>query len=283
MTQLALVNGQFLSESKATVSIFNRGFLFADGVYEFISVLDGKLIDTEPHFQRLENSLSALQIKWPQERTSLEADITALVSKNNLQEGYVYFQVTRGASQPRAFNFPPENTQSTIIAFTQELALIDRPEVKKGVRVISVPDIRWQKRDVKSISLLPQCLGKQAAVQANAYEAIMVEDNVITEGTSSTFYIVKDNVLITRPLSQKILPGVTRRAILELAKKASIEIEEREFTLEEAYAADEACVTAASNFIMPVIDFDGHQIGNGKPGPIVKQLRGIYVEIARAS
>jgi len=163
------------------------------------------------------------------------------------------------------------------------MPLLDRQDVIEGVKIISVPEQRWKRRDIKSVSLLPQCLGKQAATEKGCYEAIMIEDGMVTEGTSSSFYIVKDNTLITRPLSSSILAGVTRRAVLTLAEKDGVRIEERLFSLEEVYAADEACLTAASNFVMPVVEVDGTLIGNGKPGKLVMRLREHYIEQALAS
>ncbi len=274
------VNGEFIAEENAKISIFDRGFLFADGVYEAISVLRGKLIDAEPHYERLKYSLASLEMAWPIEKGALNAMILELIKQNSFEEGLVYFQVTRGAAK-RQFHFPEPPSPSSLVAFTLPLKLIDRPEEIVGVKVISTEDMRWKRRDIKSIGLLAQCLGKQAAASNGCYEALMVEeDGTVTEGTSSSAYIIKNNVIVTRPLSRKILAGVTRRAILQLAKDQNITIEERSFTLEEAYEADEACLTAASNFIMPIVEIDGNTIGTGKPGPIVKRLREIYIDLA---
>ncbi len=276
---IAYVNGEFVEEQNAKISIFDRGFLFADGVYEVISVLRGKLIDAEPHYARLQRSLDALSIASPLEQAALNNVLLELVKQNDFDEGMVYFQVTRGAAN-RQFHFPDPPGPSSLIAFILPLKLIDRPEEITGVKVVSTEEIRWKRRDIKSIGLLAQCLGKQQAAEQGCHEALMVEDGMVTEGTSSNAYIVKDDVIITRPLSNKILAGVTRKAMLALAKEQDMRIEERLFSLEEAYAADEACITAASNFIMPVVEIDGHQIGSGKPGPIVTRLRELYIHLA---
>lgn len=280
--KIAYVNGQFLPENEASISIFDRGFLFGDGIYEAVSVIDGKLIDVEPHLARLDRSLDAIEMNAPLSHDEIITMLRELVAKNAFSEGLLYFQITRGAA-PRAFNFPPDSIASSVVAFTLPMPLLDRQDVIEGVKVISVPEQRWKRRDIKSIGLLPQCLGKQAATIQGCYEAIMIEDGMVTEGTSSSFYIVKNNTLITRPLSPAILPGVTRRAVLALAAQDGIEIEERLFSLEEAYAADEACLTAASTFVMPVVEIDGKSIGNGKPGELMKRLRAHYIEQALTS
>ena len=279
MTKIACVNGRFLPEIEASISIFDRGFLFGDGVYEAISVVNSKLIDVEPHLARLDRSLDAISMRAPYSHAEIIDLLRDLVKQNNFEEGLLYFQVTRGVA-PRAFHFPPDDVRSSFIAFTLPMPLIDRKETRQGVKLISIDEQRWKRRDIKSIGLLPQCLGKQAAVEQGCYEALMVEDGMVTEGTSSSAYIIKDNTLITRPLSPAILPGVTRRAMMELARQDKINIDERAFSLQEAYQADEACITAASNFVMPVTEIDGYKIGNGKPGPVVKRLLKLYIEEA---
>ncbi|QPC43197.1 D-amino-acid transaminase [Kaustia mangrovi] len=281
MSRIVHVNGSFVPEEEARVSPFDRGYLFADGVYEVTAVIDGKLVDYAPHMERLDRSLGELQMDWPCTKDELREVHEELVRQNGIEEGVVYMQVTRGVAE-REFSFP-ENTPTTLFAFTQEKALIDNPKAETGVEIVSVPEIRWQRRDIKSIALLAQCLGKQQAKEAGAYEAWMVEDGMVTEGTSSSAYIVKDGVVITRPLSNSILPGVTRRTLLALAAERQIRIEERLFSIDEAYKADEAFMTSASSFVLPIVEIDGRKVGAGAPGEITTALRRLYLESARSA
>ena len=278
MSRTVYVNGQYVPEEQGKISIFDRGLLFADGVYEVTAVLHGRLIDYEPHIERLERSLSEINMAWPCSKPELRAVHEELVRRNALDQGWIYMQVTRGAAD-RDFKFPKSSTP-TLIAFTQEKNLIDNPDAAIGVRVVTVPDLRWKRRDIKSVMLLAPVLGKQEAYEHGGFEGWMVEDGLVTEGTSSNAYIVKDGQIITRPLSTSILAGVTRRALLRLASEREIVIEERAFTPAEAYVAEEAFLTSATNFVLPVVEIDGHRIGGGQPGPVVRKLRSIYLEEA---
>ncbi len=278
MSRTVYVNGEYVPEEDATVSIFDRAFLFGDGIYEVTSVLGGKLIDFEAHVQRLDRSLGEISMDWPCTPEELLEVHRELVRLNNVVEGGVYMQVTRGSAD-REFPFPAE-TPTTLVAFTQARPLLDNPRVKTGIRVVSMPDIRWQRRDIKSTALLAQVLGKERAVSENAYEGWMVEDGYVTEGTSSSAYIIKDGKVVTRPLSNSILPGVTRRTLLHLMQECDVELDERLFTIEEAYAADEAFITSASTFVLSIVDIDGRKIGDGTPGPLARRLREIYLEEA---
>lgn len=280
MSRTVHLNGQFFPEKEARVSVFDRGYLFADGVYEVTAVVDGRLIDYEPHMKRLARSLGELDMAWPMTPESLREVHEELLERNGLREGRIYMQVTRGVSE-RDFTFP-KDAKSTLLAFTQAAQVVGDPKAEKGVKAISIPDIRWKRRDIKSIALLAQCMGKQKAAEAGAYEGWMHEDGFITEGTSSTSYIVADGRIITRPLSNAVLPGVTRLAILRLAAERDLDLEERAFTLEEAYGAEEAFLTSASAIVLAVVDIDGRTIGSGKPGPVAKRLRELYLEEARA-
>jgi D-alanine transaminase len=280
MVRTVFVNGEYLPETEGKISIFDRGFLFADGVYEVTAVVNGKLVDYGPHMERLERSLRELRIDWPCTREELGAMHQEMVRRNALKEGIIYMQVTRGAAD-RAFNFPKAATP-TLIAFTQEMRLVDNPNALTGVKVITTPDIRWARRDIKTVMLLAPVLGKQAAYEQGAQEAWMVEDGTVTEGTSSNAYIVKDGKVITRGLSNEILAGCTRRSLFRLAKEHGVEIIERSFTPQEAYAADEAFLTSASQFVMPIVEIDGHRIGGGQPGPVVRKLREIFLKEAGA-
>jgi len=272
------VNGQYLSEEKAKISVFDRGFLFADGVYEVTSVLDGRLIDFDGHFERLERSLAALEMKLDIKKAAMLEMHRQLVERNSLNEGLVYLQVTRGAAE-RDFAFPPANTPQTIVAFTQEKSLIASKDAKRGLKIITLEDMRWGMCDVKTIQLLYPSLAKMQAKKQGADDAWLMRDGMITEGTSNNAYIVtNEGVIVTCDLSPQILSGITRKAVLQCAKDLQMKIEERAFSLEEAANAKEAFVTSATTFVMPVIEIDGKTIGKGEPGPIAKKLREIYIE-----
>jgi D-alanine transaminase len=283
MTRTVYVNGEYLPEAEAKVSIFDRAFLMADGVYEVTSVLDGKLIDFEGHQKRLERSLSELDMKKPAAFDDLIEIHRKLVELNGIEEGLIYLQVTRGAPGDRDFAFPdPETTEPTLVLFTQNKpGLADNPTAKKGIKVISIEDIRWGRRDIKTVQLLYPSMGKMMAKKAGCDDAWMVEDGFVTEGTSNNAYIVKDGKIITRNLSTDILHGITRAAVLKFAREAQMVVEERPFTIEEAKEADEAFFTSASAFVMPVVEIDGATIGTGTPGDVAGRLREIYLEESR--
>ena len=274
------VNGTYLPEKEATVSIFDRGFLMADGVYEVTSVLGGKLIDFEGHAVRLQRSLDALDMANPISRDDLLEVHRELVRLNDIDEGMIYLQITRGAPGDRDFAFPdPATTPCTIVLFTQSKpGLANNPAAKKGMKVISIEDIRWGRRDIKTVQLLYPSMGKMMAKKAGADDAWMVEDGYVTEGTSNNAYIVKGNKIITRALSNDILHGITRAAVLRFAREGQMEEEERNFFIEEAKAADEAFITSASTFVMPVVEIDGVPLGDGVPGRVTPRLREIYLE-----
>jgi D-alanine transaminase len=278
MSRVVYVNGSYLSEEQGKISIFDRGFLFADGIYEVTAVVRGRLVDYDAHMERLERSLREIRLDWPCSKEELKAMHLDMVKRNNLDEGWIYMQITRGSAD-RDFKFP-KGVKPTLIAFTQAKKLVDNPDAVRGVSVITVPDIRWARRDIKSVMLLAPVLGKQAAYEAGAFEAWMVEDGKITEGTSSNAYIVKDGKVITRELSNNILAGCTRRALFRLAKEKGVTLEERAFTPDEAYAADEAFLTSASNFVMPIVEIDNKRVGGGQPGPVTRKLRDMFLEEA---
>ena len=279
MGRTVYVDGAYVDEEEAKVSIFDRGYLFGDGIYEVTAVLGGKLIDAEPHLERLDRSLRELEMAWPCTRDELIEVHQELVRRNNLDQGGVYMQVTRGVAD-REFYYP-QDTPTVLTAFTQARELLDNPNSKTGVKVVSMPDIRWQRRDIKSIALLAQTMAKQAAKSQGAFEGWMIEDGYVTEGSSSTSYIVKDGTVVTRPLSNAVLAGVTRRMLLRYMDESGVELDERPFSIDEAYDADEAFLTSASTFVMPIVDIDGHQIGGGQPGPVARRLREIYIDEAR--
>ena len=276
------VNGNYLPENEASVSIFDRGFLMADGIYEVTSVLDGKLIDFDGHAVRLERSLHELDMRAPVSKEDLLAIHRELVKVNGIVEGLVYLQITRGSDGDRDFIFPSPDTVPTIVLFTQNKpGLADNPAARKGAKIISIEDIRWGRRDIKTVQLLYPSMGKMMAKKAGADDAWLVEDGFVTEGTSNNAYIVKGNKIITRGLSNDILHGITRAAVLRLAREAQMEVEERNFTIEEAKAADEAFTTSASAFVMPVVEIDGVSLSGGTPGRIATRLREIYLDESR--
>ncbi|NKB34787.1 MAG: D-amino-acid transaminase [Pseudomonadales bacterium] len=274
LNRIVYVNGDYVKEEDAVISIFDRGFIFGDGVYEVVPVINGKPVDKKYFLERLDRSLNELSIPWPCSKEEYMEVMNQLVTKNNLQEGIVYSQVTRGAAD-RDFPFP-EDVEPGFVAFTSVMDLLNNAEIETGIPVVTTPDLRWKRRDIKSVNLLGQVLAKQDAVSKNGKEGWMVEDGVVTEGVSSSAYIIKDGVLITRPLSNSILPGIRRRTLLEIAKGAGIEIAERTFTVDEALAADEAFISSATTMALAVVSIDGQTIGKGTPGPITRQLRNLY-------
>jgi D-alanine transaminase len=283
MSRIVYVNGQYLPEENATISVFDRGFLMADGVYEVTSVLGGKLIDFAGHSLRLARSLTDLDMAAPCSDEELLEIHRELVARNDITDGMIYLQVTRGNPGDRDFAFPdPATTKPTLVMFTQSKpGMADSPAAKTGIKVISIEDIRWGRRDIKTVQLLYPSMGKMMAKKAGADDAWMVEDGHVTEGTSNNAYIVKNGRIITRQLSHDILHGITRAAVLRFAKEAQMVVEERPFTIEEAQDADEAFFTSASAFVMPVVEIDGASLGDGTPGPVAKRLREIYLDESR--
>ncbi|HRE44153.1 MAG TPA: D-amino-acid transaminase [Terricaulis sp.] len=282
MSRLAYVNGAYLPLSRAAISIQDRGFQFADSIYEVWAVRGGRLCDREGHLTRLWRSLSELRMAAPMGEGPLLAIIGELMRRNRVRDGIVYLQISRGAA-PRDHGFPPPGTKPTIVITAKNLdrAAMDA-RAAAGVSVISAPDERWARRDIKSTNLLPNVLARQAAREAGAFEAwLLDEDGFVTEGTSSNAWIVDaDGRVRTRALSNAILHGVTRAALLKLAPDLQLRIDESPFTLAEAKAAREAFLTGASNAAVPVIAIDGSAIGDGKPGPITAALRALYLGAA---
>jgi D-alanine transaminase len=282
MSRTVYVNGDYVPEAEAKISVFDRGFLMADGVYEVTSVLGGKLIDFDGHCKRLARSLSELEISTPHSDDEWLAIHRELVARNNIVDGMVYLQVTRGNPGDRDFAYPPADTAPTVVLFTQSKpGLAESPVARTGWKVISIPDIRWGRRDIKTVQLLYPSMGKMAAKKAGVDDAWLVEDGFVTEGTSNNAYIVKGNRIITRALSSDILHGITRAAVLRFAREAQMEVEERNFTIDEAKAADEAFITSASAFVMPVVEVDGAPVGTGTVGRVATRLREIYLEEMR--
>ena len=283
MDPIAYVNGSFVPLSEAKVSVLDRGFLFADGIYEVAAVLDGKLIDNASHLARLERSVGEISLALPESLARIEEIQKELVKRNNVVSGLVYLEVTRGADTGRDFAFP-KGVKPTLILFTSVKDIVNAPSAKTGIGVITVPDIRWTRRDIKSVALLAQVLAKQAAAEAGAGEAWMIEDGKVTEGgSSSAFILTQDDVLVTRQNGSEILPGCTRKAVVALAEERQLRVEERAFSIEEALAAKEAFITSASSFVQAVVTIDGKKVADGKPGATTNRLREIYVDFAKAT
>jgi len=276
VSRTVYLNGEFLAEEQARVSIFDRGFVFGDGVYEVAPVIRGGLTDRAYLLERLARSLAELRMAWPCAKDRFVGVLQELVARNSLTEGIVYVQVTRGAAD-RQFTFP-EGAPPTMAAYTQAMPLLDNAAARDGIKVASTDELRWQRRDIKSLNLLAQVLAKQGAAEQGAAEAWMVEDGLVTEGASSSAYIVSGGVVITRPLSNRILPGIRRRRLLELAAEAGIDRQQRPFSLAEAKAADEAFISSATTIVQGVVDIDGSRIGDGRPGPVSSRLRALYVK-----
>ncbi|MDH3594783.1 MAG: D-amino-acid transaminase [Rhodospirillales bacterium] len=277
MPRQAFVNGRYVSHGAAAVHIEDRGYQFADGVYEVVPVVQGALIDEDPHLDRLERSLGELQIAMPMTRQALKLVSRELMRRNRLSRGFLYMQITRGVA-PRDHKFP-EGVEPALVMTTRQMKPQSHQAVTEGVGVISIPDLRWSRCDIKSVSLLPNVLGKQEAVEAGAYEAWMVDpQGRVTEGTSTNAWIVtQDNELVTRDVSTSILNGITRLRLLDLIRQDGITFSERAFSIEEARQAREAFITSSSNFVMPVTSIDGRAVGNGHPGLLTGKLREAYL------
>lgn len=275
MSRIVFVNGEYLPQQDAKISVFDRGYLFGDGVYEVIPVIQGKLVDEDYGVERLRRSLAEIEIAWPCTESEYRQMLRELIARNQLEEGMVYVQVTRGIAE-RDFAYP-KDVKPSLMAYPTHKKLLQSPLADTGVSVVTVEDLRWKRRDIKSLNLLGQCMAKQQAVKQGAFEAWMTEDGFVTEGASSSAYIVKNGTVITRGLSNSILPGIRRRVLVEMAEKGGFKLEQRAFTVEEAKAADEVFLSNASSLVLPIVSIDGHRIGNGKPGVLTTDLRKRYI------
>jgi D-alanine transaminase len=275
MSRIAYVNGQYVPHQRASVHVEDRGYQFADGVYEVIAVKDGHLVDLEPHFDRLKRSLSELEIDAPMSRQALTFILTEVVRRNRVRNGIVYLQITRGVA-PRDHQFPVDPSAAVVVTARNTAPKVAQRDA--GVAVVTTPDIRWKRCDIKTVSLLPNVLAKQKAVEAGAYEAWQIdEDGNVTEGSATNAWIVtKEGEIVTRQTDEAILSGVTRLAVLALAKRDGIALVERPFSLEEAKAAKEAFLTSTTSNVMPVIEIDGSPVGNGHPGTVTRALSELY-------
>jgi len=275
MPKISYVNGSYVAHGSASVHIEDRGYQFADGVYEVIACIKGVLADERGHMDRLERSLGELQISMPVKRNVMGVIMRELLRRNNLKNAALYIQVTRGTAK-RDFKFP-KNVAPNLVMICWPFKFDTNPVVLKGGSAITVPDQRWARRDIKTIALLPQTLAKQKAAEAGAYEAWMVGgDGLITEGSSSNAWILKGNILKTHKADRDILKGITRTAVEKIAALEGLVIEERAFTPEESYKADEAFCTSATGLIVPIVSIDNHKIGDGRPGPVSQKIYKAY-------
>lgn len=283
MSRTVYLDGAWLPEEEAKVSVFDRGFLMADAIYEVTCVLDGKLVEYPGHAARLQRSARELGIAVPLSDEELLAVHREIVARNGLDQGMIYLQLTRGVAD-RDFAYPPADTAPTLVLFTQAKNVLENRAAETGISVALLPDLRWGRRDIKTIQLLYPSMAKMEAKARGADDAWLVEDGHVTEATAASAHIVThDDVLVTRGLSHALLPGITRASVLELAGKHGIRVEERAFTPEEAKVAREAFITSATNFVVPVTKIDGAPVGNGAPGALTRELRRFYVESRRAS
>ena len=272
------VNGEFLPESEARISIFDRGFLFADAVYEVFSVVNGRLLDFPAHITRLQRSCGALNLPLHHDHDQLLALGREIIKRNHLREGLIYLQITRGTAE-RDFLFNQDEMMPGIAMFSQSKTVLENPIAKTGLSIITMEDKRWGRCDIKTVQLLYPSLAKMAAREKGADDTWFVKDGTITEGTSNNAYIItEDNVIVTRQLSDAILSGVTRAAILNYVHQTEIKLIERDFTVDEAYRAKEAFISSANTFVLPVVRIDDRKIGDGKVGPIATKLRALYIE-----
>lgn len=278
--QKVFLNGEFIDKDSAKISIFDRGFIFGDGIYEVVPVINSIIVEKDGFWDRFQRSLNEISLNLPYTNDEFESILNNLIEINSLKEGGLYIQITRGVA-PRDFSFV-KGVKPTIMAFAFSDSVLDHPAAKSGITIISTPDIRWKRRDIKSISLLGQCYAKNQATIAGADECFMVEDGYVTEAGSSSAFIIKDRTLITKPLSNEILPGIRRNRLLNLAKQIGLQIQERKFSMDEVYNADECFISAATIILLPVIKADGKAINGGKIGEYTTKLRELYKEILKA-
>ncbi len=278
MPREAYVNGRYVPHAQAAVHIEDRGYQFADGVYEVVTIHRGTLIDEEPHLNRLERSLDELRIAMPMSRPALKLVARELIRRNAVSNGIVYLQVTRGVA-PRDHKFPG-HARPALVMTTRQMKPHSTKLLEDGAKVIAVPDIRWARCDIKSVSLLPNVLAKQAASEAEAYEAWQVDaDGFVTEGSSTNAWIVTgEGTVVTRAVGQEILNGITRISLLKLIESHGYTLEERAFSLEEAKAAKEAFITSSTSFVLAVTQIDDTPVGNGHPGILTGKLRRHYFD-----
>ena len=271
------MNGKFFSKKEARISVFDRGFLFSDSVYEVSAVIGGSLVDWQEHFARLIRSLDHLNIVNNFQEEDFYQIQKKLIKENELEEGLCYIQVTRGIAE-RDFNFAKNSLLPTVVIFTQEKLILSNPASKVGIKIITVPDDRWRRRDIKTTQLLAQSLAKTHAVKKGLDDSLLVQDDYINEGSSSNAFIIKDEHIITPRLSNDILGGITRSSVIKFCKINNIEIKEQKININDLMDAQEVFLTSATGFVLPVIEIDGRPVGNGLVGDRVKEIQRIYLE-----
>ena len=281
MSGIAYINGRYVPKSRARVAVEDRGYLFSDGVYDAIPVHNGTLAFVDRHFDRLDRSLAELRIAPPMTRAALLQVAREVIRRNGVRNGGLYIQVTRGVA-PRDHKFP-KGVKPSLLMMAKKWKAPSPDLLAKGAAVVTMPDQRWARRDIKSISLIANVLAKQAATEQGAFEAWLVDDDgMVTEGSSTSAWIASaSGALVTRPNGHEILPGITRSVVVDVVRDLGLILELRPFSREEAYAAREAFLTSTSNFVLPITRIDGKPVGDGKPGPIVARLREAYLKAAR--
>ncbi|CAN1592549.1 IlvE Branched-chain amino acid aminotransferase/4-amino-4-deoxychorismate lyase [Candidatus Pelagibacterales bacterium] len=276
------INGEFKKEDEAKVSVFDRGLLFSDSLYEVTTVIDGKLIDFNNHMKRLDRSMTELKFKKLLNHEHILAFHRKLIELNNLKEGMIYLQVTRGVAD-RSFDMPKDKIEPTVLAFTQEKIIIDSESAKNGIKVMTLDDMRWKRCDIKTTQLLYASMAKTEATEKGFDDAWMLREGYVTEGSSSNAWIIKGKIIMTRQSDNLILSGITRNVIFKCAKDLGYEVMTKNITLQDAQSASEAFITSATACVMPVVKINTNQIGDGKPGKFVTALRAEYIKQALAS
>ena len=279
--QKVYVNGEFFSKKEASISVFDRGFLFSDAVYEVSAVIGGKLVDWQEHFARLIRSLDHLNLVNNFQEKDFYKIQKKLIKENDLKEGLCYIQVTRGIAE-RDFNFAKKSLAPTVVIFTQEKLILNNPATKAGIKIITLPDDRWRRRDIKTTQLLAQSLAKTHAVQKGVDDCLLVQGGFINEGSSSNAFIIKDERIVTPSLSHDILGGITRASVIKFCQKNNIEIEVKKINIDDLMEAQEVFLTSSTGFVLPVIEIDGRHVGNGLVGDMVKEIQQIYLECIKA-
>jgi D-alanine transaminase len=284
VSRIAYVNGRYVPQGAAQVHVEDRGLQFADGVYEVAFVLGGRMVDEGPHMARLKRSLETLAMAMPMSEAAFGAVLRETIARNRLVDGIVYVQINRGVA-PRAHAYPKGPLRPSVVVTVKTMPAPVSVDGWAGVPVVTVPDLRWKRVDVKTVGLLANCMAKQTAAEAGAYEAWMVDDaGFVTEGSSTTAWIVdREGRAVTRPLGHDILPGITRATVLDLARRHGVAVEERPFTVAEARSAREAFLTSTTSFVRPVVRIDDAVIGNGAPGSVTRTLLGLYLDHARGA